>query len=168
MSLQTPFIPALRVQLAQALVGRASQRQKGEDARGIDAIITSILNTLTEVHRATEKSRDLSQEGFVLRTNSSGEMEVRVDGRPVRGTGSIISRLPDEPGVRLLKGQVILMSDGWVKFILEEALSRNGTELNRLQNDKKGLQAAWLRMVEGTTSKKKSALVPPNGRSMAA
>ena len=136
-------VSTLAEQIVRAKSRAAEARERGRDARLIDAIDRSLRRTLGCLVQVRDP-REVAAEGFSLVVKSTGEAVLRHRGRTLPVSERYLLHLLGEAGVTLVPGQLLLPDAALVKMLVEEALGAVCREEAVIGDSKARLQEASL------------------------
>ena len=136
---------AAQIECAKSYARRA--RESGKDASVIDRIIGSLRLTLAAVLSGLDSCR-MGPPGFVLEAGRDGEHEMKLGDRSVPVSGAYAGSLLREAGVELSPGQLILLDEGLVRELVEEALGRVARDQALAERERAELEAVLTRSPE--------------------
>jgi hypothetical protein len=115
------IVSTLAEQVVRAKSRAAEARERGRDARSIDAIGRSLRRTLGCIVQIRDP-REVAAEGFSLGVEPTGEAVLRHRGRTLPVSERYLLFLLGEAGVKLVPGQLLLPDALIVTMLVEEAL----------------------------------------------
>lgn len=136
---------AAQIECAKSHARRA--RESGKDATAIERIVGSLRLTLAATLTGLDPRRVVPP-GFVLEAGRGREHEMKMGDQSMPVSGAYSRALLEEAGVKLELGQVILLEDGLVRDLVEEALGRIAHDQAMAEKERAELQAVLTRAPE--------------------
>jgi len=147
----------LAAQIECAKSHARSARESGKDASAIERIVGSLRLTLAATLAGLDPRRVVPS-GFVLEAGRGREHEMKLGDQSVPVSSAYAAALLQEAGLELAPGQVILLEDGLVRDLVEEALGRIAHDQAMAERERSELQAVLTRSPEFRLESVESAI----------
>lgn len=144
-----------QIECAKSQARRA--RESGKDATAIERIVGSLRLTLAAMLAGLDP-RQVDLPRFSLEVGLGREHEMKLGVQSVPVSAAYAKALLEEAGVELSPGQVILLEDGLVRDLVEEALGRIAYDQALAERERAALQAALTRAPEFRLESAESAI----------
>lgn len=152
---------AAQIECAKSHARRA--RESGMDASAIERIVGSLRLTLAATLSGLDPRRVVPT-GFVLEAGRGREHEMKLGDQSVPVSAAYARALLGEAGLELAPGQVILLEDGLVRDLVEEALGRIAYDQAMAEKERAELEAVLTRTPEFRLESVESAIEEALGK----